>query len=228
MASRKDDDVILLTLVSNEIARRGDTGSLPPDLRGDAIPNQVHEHEQAVAARWDARRGAKGEQEMAKQVYAETASLLTTLRHALLTAYPRPGDARLAPFEPLGATRSPAENCGRLVSLGPLVATAVEAGELTLPPQLSPEAIVAQAERHARVAKTKAGKVARKQAQCESLATERRQTRLMLRRLRAFVKAFYGDDQLASFGFSLPLPPRRPRLEADPADAGPTDAPAAA
>jgi len=58
------------------------------------------------------------------------------------------------------------------------------------------------------------------------LKDERAQTRAMLRRLRAFVVAFYDPDALASFGLDVPLPPRRPRLAAVPNDAGPPAEPA--
>jgi len=38
----------------------------------------------------------------------------------------------------------------------------------------------------------------------------------MLRRLKSFVKAHYGDAELTSFGFNLPLPPRHPQLPGEP------------
>jgi hypothetical protein len=216
MTARQDENVIRLTLVRAEIARRGDDGFLPRDLQGDAIPNQISEHERALEARQSTRSTAAGEKEKAAAAYAETGRLLTTLRHALLAAYRSRRDARLAAFGPLGATQKARENLVRLEALAPKVAAAIEHGELVLPADLQPAALTAQAALHAALAKSKADKAATRQVGGAALRAERAQTRVMLRRLKSFVKAHYGDAELASFGFSLPLPPRHPRLPAEP------------
>jgi hypothetical protein len=224
MKSRQDNDVTLLTVIYNELTKRGALDLVPPDLRGDVIPRQVHEHELAIEGRWGASRDVNGSRERAAGVFDATTSMLVRLHHALLLAYAK-GDERLAGFEPLGATQSPPENHGRLVSMIPRIAAALEAGELLLPPDLQPPALSAQAARHLGASKSKAGKVASRQVEGETLRVERRETRAMIGRLKSFVKAFYGKDALTSFGFNLPLPPRRPRLEGDPADSAPAAEP---
>jgi hypothetical protein len=75
--------------------------------------------------------------------------------------------------------------------------------------------------RHAEIAKSKAGKIAARQVEGATLRDERRRSRKMLLRLKGFVRAFWGEEALDAFGFNLPLPPRRPRLAADPTDPGP-------
>lgn len=182
--------------------------------------------EHAIEARWGASRDVNGEREKAAGVFEATSSMLVRLRHALLLAFEN-GDERLASFEPLGSTQSPPENHGRLVTMIPRIAAALAAGEIVLPTDLQPPALTAQAARHLEASKSKAGKVASRQVGGETLRVERRETRAMIGRLKSFVKAFYGEDALTSFGFNLPLPPRRPRLEADPADLGPSAAPTA-
>jgi hypothetical protein len=226
MTARQDENVIRLTLVRNEIARRGDEGLLPRDLQGDAIPTQIREHERALETRQSARNTARGEKEKAAAAYAATGRLLTTLRHALLAAYRNSGDARLAAFGPLGATQKARENLVRLEALVPKVAAAIEAGELVLPADLQPAALAAQAAVHAALAKSKADKAAARQVGGATLRAERAETRVMLRRLKSLVKAHYSDAELTSFGFNLPLPPRHPRLPGEPTAPASVPAPA--
>jgi hypothetical protein len=226
MKSRQDNDVTLLTLIFNELGERGAMELLPPDLRGDAIPRQIHQHEQAIQARWSASRDVNGSRETAASVFEATATMLVRLRHALLVAYAA-GDERLAGFEPLGATQSAPENHARLVTMIDRIATALAAGELLLPPDLQPAMLTTQAARHLAASKTKAGKVTSRQVEGETLRAERRNTRATIRRLKNFVKAFYGPEALTSFGFNLPLPPRRPKLEGEPSAPAPAAEPVA-
>jgi hypothetical protein len=223
MASRQDKDVVVLSIVSNELVRRGAVDRLPDDLQGDAIPRQVREHERSLETREAASGAEDGEQEAASAVFDDTAAALSRVRHAVLAAYPLADDPQRAAFGPLGATRKPHDNQVRLAAIATAAAAAVAAGELVLPPDLAPEALAAQAERHASVAKTKAGRIAARQVEGQTVRDERRETKAMLARLKAFVTAFYGPEALASFGFTLPVPAARPRLAADPTDPRPAE-----
>ncbi len=64
----------------------------------------------------------------------------------------------------------------------------------------------------------KAGAVAERQVESHSLHDARAASKVMLQRVKNFVKSFYGVGELAAFGFGIPVPPTRPRLKQGPAD----------
>lgn len=212
MAARVERFLVLLALIYNELFKRKVLEALAPDLQGDAIPNQVLAHEAALQE----KRGAKSEEhsqvETAASVFAGTRKFLKRLRHAILSAY-GDDDVRIAAFEPLGTTSNPDENLARLQGLAKKLPAAVASGEVALVADLQPEKLLVHAAKHASLKTGKAEATKTRQTEGGDLETERAKTRVMVERLKNFVKSYWSPDELTAFGFDLPVPAVRPRLQ---------------
>lgn len=218
MAQRQDTDVIRLSLVYNELVERAAVSRLPDDLQGDAIPDQVHEHEQQQREKRSARTGEGSARETTAQTYEQTARYLTRVRHAVLSAYNDPEDTRLASYGALGLGATPEENQQRLAELAEVLRAPLASGEIALVADLRPDVLAAHATKHLNAPKEKADATKNRQVKGTSLSTARRTSRVMVQRLKNFVKSFYGANELTAFGFDVPLPSTRPKLKGVPGD----------
>jgi hypothetical protein len=96
---------------------------------------------------------------------------------------------------------------------------------LALVADLTPDNLAAHAKRHDELNKGKAGAIADRQVESDDLAECRARTRETLQRIKNFVKTFHGPGELSAYGFGLPLPPVRPRMQGVPNDQPPPAVP---
>jgi hypothetical protein len=227
MVSKEDTVIMRIALAYNEIQRREMIDRLPDVLRGTAIPDHVLEHERLVSEKRSAKTGEKATKKSGAEVYADSENMLTRLRKGILSAYPDEYDTRIANYGPLGVGAGPDENVGRLEALAEKVVAPLASGEISLVPDLQPEAIHAQVARHKAVPKGKGTATKDRQVKTRSLQSARKTSREMLQRIKNWVKSFYSAAELTSFGFDIPLPATRPRLRGVEPDATTPPAPPA-
>jgi hypothetical protein len=211
--ARTDQNIIRLSVAYNTLVDKDAVAQLPEDMREEAIPNQVLEHEKILNQKRTAKTTESSKREKTSDAFDGTARKLTRLRHGILSAYEDAEDPRLANYGALGVGATPAENLGRLNALAVAIVAPLASGEITLVADLQPEALRAQATKHDDLSKGKAGAVATRQVKTKSLEQTRRESRRMLQRIKNFAKAFFGAESLTEFGFDLPLPTARPRLK---------------
>lgn len=208
--AREDANVIRLTVAFNELVKRGLDTKLPDDLQGDAIPNQVLQHEAALTGRSTASSAESGAQGQGDAVFAKTRRLLTRVRHMTLGSFADEDDPRIDELGKLGVGDNPADDLERLSNLAVTLAPHVAAGTIAVVNDLRPEALQAHADLHRSLMKEKGRATATRQVQSKTLKEERDDTRKMLQRVKNFLKAY--NLPLTDFGFDLPVPPKRPRL----------------
>jgi len=219
--ARTDQNIIKLSVAYNTLVDKGAVELLPEDLRGDAIPNQVLEHERILNQKRKAKTGESSKRESTLDVYENTANKLTRLRQGILSAYDDPEDPRLADYGALGVGANPPENLGRIQALADKIEAPLASGEIALVADLQPAALREQAQRHDELAKSKAGAIKDRQVKTKSLQQTRKDSSKILQRIKNFAKAFYGAESLTEFGFDLPVPAVRPRLKGVPTDTEP-------
>lgn len=209
--ARADASLVRLTVAFNGIVKNGLEPKLPDDLKGDAIPNQVLQHEAALTGRAGAAAGAAGARGEGQATYERTRRLLSRVRHAVLASVDDEDDPVIDELGPLGVGNNPAEDQVRLANIAVTIAPHVAAGTIAVVPDLQPDALKAHAALHLSITKEKGGATASHQTVSKSLAEERDETRKMLTRVKAFLIA--QNRALVEYGFDLPAPPVRPRLE---------------
>ena len=208
--AREDASFIRLTVAFNAMATKGLVEKLPEDLRGDAIPNQVLQHEAALQGRAGTSSDESGARGEAGAIHDRTKELLKRIRHGVLSSVGDPDDPIIDTLGALGLGANQAENQVRLANLAVKLAPHVTAKKIALVDELLPEALQAHANRHAAINKAKGGATATRQTTSKSVAEEREDTREMLTRVKGFLVA--EKQSLEAFGFDLPVPARRPRL----------------
>jgi hypothetical protein len=208
--AREDANAVRLTVAFNEIVKRGLDPKLPDDLQGDAIPQQVLQHEAALTGRSTATSTETGAQGQGGAVFEKTRSLLTRVRHSTLGSFPDPNDPRIDELGQLGVGENPGDDLERLANLAVTIAPHVAAGTVAVVDDLRPDALQAHADLHRSLMKDKGQATATRQTRSKTLKEERDETREMLQRVKNFVKAY--KLPLTDFGFDLPVPPKRPRL----------------
>lgn len=208
--ARVDASVVRLTVAFNEIVERGLEAELPLDLRGDAIPSQVLQHEAALTGKAGSSAGESGARGEAGAVYDATDRMLVRVRHGVLSSFADENDPRIDELGPLGLASNQTDNQTRLANLATTLVPHIAAGTIALVPDLQPDALKAQADRHAAINKAKGGATANRQTVAKSLREERADTSNMLKRVKGFLVAH--GQSLEAFGFDLPVPPSRPRL----------------
>ena len=209
--ARADASLVRLTVAFNGIVKKGLEAKLPDDMTGDAIPNQILQHEAALTGRAGAAAGAAGARGEGGATYIKTRRLLSRVRHAVLGSFEDDDDPVIDELGPLGVGNNQSEDQIRLANLAVTIAPHVAAGTIAVVPALQPEALKAHADLHLSITKEKGGATASHQSVSKSLAEERADTREMLGRLKAFLIA--QKEPLVDYGFDLPAPPVRPRLE---------------
>lgn len=212
MSDRHDLSLIRLAVAYNALAQNGDLGKLPLDLQGKVIPNQVQAHEDAVEHKASAKSAEGGARGSFDSLDLVTEALLVRARHAILAAYPA-GDARVEAYGPLGVGKNAAEDQQRLAALAVSAEAPFKSGELPLAADLAPQKLAAQAAAQLAARKSKGGATASRQSEGDGLAATRAATAQMLQRVKNFVKSFHGPRALSSYGFDVPLPSARPRLQ---------------
>lgn len=208
--AREDANVVRLTVAFNAIFERGLEPKLPDDLQGEAIPNQVLQHEAALTDRSTASSSESGAQGQGDAIFKRTRSLLTRLRHMTLGSFPDPDDPRIDELGKLGVGDNASDDLERLSNLTITMAPHIAAGTIVVVDDLRPEALQAQADLHRSQMKDKGQATTMRQTRSKTLKEEREDTRKMLQRVKNFVKAH--NLPLTDFGFDLPVPPKRPRL----------------
>jgi hypothetical protein len=209
--ARADASLVRLTVAFNGIVKKGLEPKLPDDMTGDAIPNQVLQHEAALTGRAGAAAGAAGARGQGAEVYDKTRSLLSRVRHAVLASVDDPDDPIIDELGALGVGKNQSDDQVRLANLAVTIAPHVAAGTIAVVPALQPDALKAHADLHLSLTKEKGGATTSHQSVSKSLADERADTREMLGRVKAFLIA--QKEPLVDYGFDLPAPPVRPRLE---------------
>lgn len=208
--ARVDKNLIRLTVAFNKIVENGLDAKLPDDLQGDAIPNQVLQHQAALTGRTGANASESGAQGGAAATFVKTRRLLTRARHAVLASFDDPDDPRIEELGKLGVGENQADDRLRLDNLAKTLAPHVAAGTIALVPDLQPAALQAHADLHLSMTKDKGEATTTRQTMSRTLHDERDDTREMLQRIKAFLKAH--KQPLVNYGFDLPVPPSRPRL----------------
>lgn len=212
MASKEDEVTTRIRVAYNELSKRGALEKLPEDMQGAAIPDAVQNHEGALTGKVGAKSAESGSRESAGDVREETRSLLTRVRHGVLSGYKDQDDPRIAAYGKLGIGDSHEENRQRLENLAETTRAPLEAGEIALVADLQPDALAAHAKKHKEHDTGKVAAIAKRQTGSTSLKQVRKDSAKLLQRIKNFVKAFYGPEQLEAFGFGVPAPPSRPRM----------------
>jgi hypothetical protein len=223
LVSKADGNTTRITVAYNEVVRREALGKMPDDMQGDAIPDQVLQHEKLLKAKRSAKTGEKEKTVKARKSVDTSARLLTRLRKGILSAYNDEDDPRIEGYGPLGVTRSPAENIGRLEELAEKIRVPLASGEIALVADLQPDVLVAQIAKQKELIEGKAGAKVTRQVKSKSLTETRAASSEMLQRIKNWVKSFYGASTLTDFGFDLPLPVVRPRLSGVDRDTSPLE-----
>jgi hypothetical protein len=126
------------------------------------------------------------------------------------------GDPRIAQHGALGADRNHEVNHARLVGLAKSLSDALKKGEVVLPDDLKPSRLTAHAKAHEKLLVDRSVVRVSEQVGSKGLSHVRTESKEMLRRIKNFVKSFYGPGDLDDFGFRLPQPTARSRANTDP------------